>query len=268
MRIVRKMSVKGFFTVVFMAVSFIAIVSLHAKEMAAKITHLTGECLIMKKGKTEWGKASVNMALYAGDKLRTKLKAKVELKFHDGSVVRLSEFSDFEIKQSSKDDASGESSIDLKTKKGNYWTKFKKSTTAKNTLTQELPTSLTGVRGTVYRLVVDEDGKTVLRVYKGKVEVKTWLEAVEGQMVPKLKEGTGEKKSGNKQVGPPKEVTGPKKISMEEWIRVVYDMQQITLYPDKSPGEPEKFDAEEDSKDPWVQWNKERDKLLEDEGEE
>lgn len=238
----------------------------YSKEMAAKITYLSGECLLLKKGQTEWGKAALNMALYPGDKLRTKINAKVEVKFHDGSVVRIAQLSDFEVKTSSKNEETGENNIELKTKKGSYWTKFKKSTTAKNTLNQELPTAITGVRGTIYRIVADEDGKTVLRVYKGKVEVKTWLEAVEGQLVPKLKEDTGEKKE-HKEVGPPKEVTGPKEVSMEEWIRTVVDMQQITLYPDKAPEEPEKFDPKEDAKDPWVQWNLERDKLLEEEGE-
>ncbi len=237
----------------------------YSKEMAAKITFLSGQCMLLKKGQSEWTKAAVNMALYPGDRLRTKMKAKVEIKFHDGSVVRLAEFSEFEIKKSEKSEGSGENNIELKTNKGSYWTKFKKSS-AKSTLTQQLPTALTDVRGTEYRIVADEDGKTVLRVYKGKVEVKTWLEAVEGQLVPKLKEDLGEKKE-HTPVGPPKEVTGPKEISMEEWIRVVEDMQQITLYPDKSPEEPEKFDADEDAKDPWVQWNKERDKLLEKEGE-
>ncbi len=265
MRFTRKKSALCFFFAFFLASLLSGVFSLYAKEMAAKITRITGECLVLRKGEKDWAKAAVKMPLYAGDRLRTKINTKVEVKFHDGSVIRIAALSDFEVKSASKDDKTGENNIDVKTKKGNYWTKFKKST-AQSNLNQELPTAITGVRGTVYRIEVDEDGKTVLRVYKGKVEIKTWLEAVEGQMVPKLKEGDGEKKE-HKQVGPPKEVTGPKEISMEEWVRTVEAMQQITLYPDKAPEDPAKFDAEEDSKDPWVKWNKEMDALLEKEGE-
>ena len=48
---------------------------------------------------------------------------------------------------------------------------------------------------------------------------------------------------------------------MEEWIRIVEAMQQITISPDGIPSKPRTFTLEEDVND-WVQWNVERDRQI------
>ncbi|MDH3963884.1 MAG: hypothetical protein OEV25_10755, partial [Deltaproteobacteria bacterium] len=59
----------------------------------------------------------------------------------------------------------------------------------------------------------------------------------------------------------PTRVTGPHRVTVEEWIRIVESMQQITVNAEGIPSKPRTFSMEEDLND-WVQWNLERDLLI------
>jgi hypothetical protein len=46
---------------------------------------------------------------------------------------------------------------------------------------------------------------------------------------------------------------------MDEWVRIVEAMMQVTIGPDGVPGPPRTFTPQEDDND-WVRWNKELDR--------
>ena len=59
----------------------------------------------------------------------------------------------------------------------------------------------------------------------------------------------------------PQQVQGPKQVTLEEWVEIVKAQQQIVIKPDGSYQKSD-FNLAEDSKNSWVKWNQERDKLL------
>lgn len=220
---------------------------------SAKVTFASGSVSVQAKGKTAWAPAKAGTALGAGDKVKTGKSSKVEIKFSDGSVIRLASMASLTIV---KMESGNKNKTNVKTEKGNVWAKVK-TVAGKTEFETQSPTLIAGVRGTVYRMNIKEDDTTVVKVYKGKVEVKTWLEAIKKQQ-EMMEKGLKPEKSNEE----PYEVEGPTEVTMEQWYRIVGEMQQITIgkkgFEDVKP-----FNAEEDAKDPWVQWNKERDKLLE-----
>lgn len=229
----------------------------------AKLSICSGSCSVKKKGTSAYKPAAAGTPLSAGDAVKTGAKTKAEVKFPDGSVIRMADNTSVVIKNFSINDVAKTKSTSVNTNVGNVWAKIKKSN-YKTDFKTKTPTAIAGVRSTVYRLVIDEDGSTTVKVYDGNVEVKTWLDAVNKT----IQKGIKEKKQGEKkQVNGPKEIKGPKEISMEEWTKVVQKNQQIIIGVGKAPEDPSDFDPEADAKDPWVQWNKELDDQMDKEGE-
>jgi len=221
--------------------------------------------LVYGKAYVERGAKSIKVVpklkLYSGDKIETEKETKVEIKFFDGSIIRLASSTVVEIKKMEKDTLKGENRISLKTVVGNLWSRVKKVTGLHTKFDTATPTAIAGVRSTTYRLIIDPDTTTVVRIYKGKVEVKTWMEAYEGMIKAKGEEE--EEPLGEKEgIEEPYEVEGPTEVTLEEWMRIVSAMQQVVIFPDKVPQEVSRFDEKEDEKDPWVIWNKKRDEAL------
>jgi hypothetical protein len=110
--------------------------------------------------------------------------------------------------------------------------------------------AVAGVRGTVYRMNVQEDKSALVRVYDGEV-------AVSGGSKPP---DAGEQTLGKKptRIAGPKPIAGPQKITMEEWTVLLRSMQQISIRSDGVADKPREFTEQED-RDEWVDWNKQRD---------
>ncbi len=113
--------------------------------------------------------------------------------------------------------------------------------------------AVAGVRGTVYRVNVEEDKSALVRVYDGAVTVSNQPKDIS------LTEGN---------VAAPSPVPGPHEVqppyhevSVEEWTAIVMAMQQITISPHGVPSKPREFDPMADQDD-WVRWNQERDKEM------
>jgi hypothetical protein len=60
----------------------------------------------------------------------------------------------------------------------------------------------------------------------------------------------------------PVQVQGPTEVSLKQWFEIIKAQQQIVVRPDGTYAKSE-FNLQDDEKLEWVQWNKERDKLLE-----
>lgn len=231
---------------------------------SAKLSICSGSCTVKKKGTAAYKPAVAGTPLLPADAVKTGAKTKAEIKFPDGSVIRLADNTSVVIKNFNINDAAKTKSTSVNTNLGNVWAKIKKSN-YKTDFKTKTPTAIAGVRSTVYRLVIDEDGSTTVKVYDGNVEVKTWLDAVNKTIQKQIKDK--KPSSQKKQIGGPKEIKGPKEISMEEWTKVVQKNQQIIIGVGKTPTDPTDFDPEADAKDPWVQWNKELDEQMDKEGE-
>lgn len=238
---------------------FFLCVSVNCAPSRSGIINLVyGVCEVERGGKLI--KVSPKFLIQPGDLIRTGEKSKIEIIFDDGSIVRLAEKSELKINNLSLNIEKKEYNTAVTAKIGNFWNRIKKITSYKNNFTTATPTAIAGVRSTVYRMKIEEDTTTLVRVYRGKVEIKTWIEAYENMI------RTYGEKEEQQEYEQPYEVEGPQEVSMEEWIQIVSAMQEIVISPKEMPTPPRKFDPEEDAKDPWVIWNKMRDAQLDREG--
>jgi hypothetical protein len=185
--------------------------------------------------------------------VRVSDKSRVELRFPDGTVMRLAERSTLKMSKFAFNKKTDRKDVKVNLGVGKLWAKVKALTTTDSSVEVQTSNAVAGVRGTVYRVSVAEDQGATIKVYDGSVYV------------------ANPPKDASKPAGAsaqPHEVPGPHpvpppyhEVSMQEWSAIVQAMQQITISPQGVPSKPENFDPKADADD-WVKWNQERDKQM------
>jgi hypothetical protein len=199
--------------------------------------------------------------LASGCEVTTGARSRLELLLPDKSVVRFAENTKFRLVQVSAAQA-GQRDIKVSVTIGKIWSNVRKALTGKSGFEVSCENAVAGVRGTVYRMDVEEDKSAMVKVYQGEV-------AVEGVKKNDQQGQTANNSSpkasgpsvvpGPKVISGPSVVPGPQKVSLEEWVFIVKSMQQIRINASGKAEEPKSFTEAEDC-DAWVLWNKERDK--------
>lgn len=210
----------------------------------AYVTYLEGTAFKSHDGK-DWKPLSKGDALGAGDNVKTGAKSKLEIALPDGSKIRLSENTAFKVESLLFTEE--ERGFGIKVIFGKIWSKaarFKKV----SKFEIKTANAVAGVKGTTYRLDVNQDTSSLVKVYEGEVYVGN---------APA--EGEGDKGRKPEYVSGPKEVSGPHEVTREEWTYIVKSWQQITISSKGVPSKPVSFAPEED-RDEWVAWNQGMDK--------
>lgn len=219
----------------------------------AGVSRLEGSAEVLPDGQKKWRALRIQEMLRAGDDVRTGSQSRIELTLPDGSQVRFADNTRFKITSLAAGDASDDRNVKVHLALGRSWANLSKATgTQKGGFEISSQNAVAGVRGTVYRMNVNEDKSALVRVYDGEVFVKGGGEAVTEAPKPM---------GALKKVAGPKKVEGPRKVSMAEWTVIIRSMQQIVVKSDGVAEAPREFTEEED-KDTWVDWNKENDKAI------
>lgn len=229
-----------------------------AKEPVGKITFPLNRVFVIREGSSKLQMAHFNMDMFEGDKVETKRESRCEITLKNGDVVRIDENSIYTLEkvQITEKTVKAESFLSI----GKLWSTIKKVFTEDDEFSVKSPAAVIAVRGTIYRLNVEPDSSTMLRVYDGKVEVSPYSPSMGMR-------GKAPPDTGPRPIGPPRdvqgptEVSGPRDVSMETWLEIVKAQQQIIVKPDGSYKKSD-FNLEEDAKSDWVQWNKKRDEML------
>ncbi len=221
---------------------------------AATVTIVDGKAQLFTKDK------AAGRALRKGDNLtrdhevRVAEKSRVEIRFPDGTVMRLSEKSRLVMSEVQYDKKTENKTVKVSLGVGKLWANVKKLVTPDSSVEVKTGNAVAGVRGTVYRVNVEEDKSAMVKVYDGSVYVAGPPKNETGKPPAQV--------SGPVPVPGPHEVPPPyHEVTMEEWTAIVKAMQQITISPQGVPSKPEDFDPKADADD-WVRWNQERDKQL------
>lgn len=216
----------------------------------AQITAIKGNATLMCAGQKEARHLKKNDRLGAGCEVTTGADSRLEMLLPDRSIVRCAEKTKFKLVQSdiSKE---GKRAIKMAVPIGKIWTNVRKTLWNRdNKFEVSCQNAVAGIRGTVYRLDVEKDQSALVKVYDGEVAV---------QGVPQQKQQSTVPAFGPPQpVSGPTAVSGPKPVTMEQWVYIVKSMQQIEVTSDGQAGKPKDFTEAEDMDD-WVKWNKQRD---------
>lgn len=217
----------------------------------ATVSVLEGSAEVLSGGATKWRSLKTRDMLQGGDEVLTGSQSRVELSLPDNSHVRFADNTRFKILELNAGDDSKQKSVRMQVALGRSWANLSKVAGGqKRGFELTCENAVAGVRGTVYRMNVNADKSALVRVYEGEVFVKGGGERI---MEPPKPIGAPRKVAG------PKKIEGPRKVSMEEWTFIIKSMQQIVIRGDGTAETPKDFTEAED-KDPWVNWNRERDK--------
>ena len=214
-------------------------------EQTATVTFLEGSAKAKLGPTGDWNPLAKGAKLTAKYKIKTEKGSKIELTLPDGSILRIAPRSVVRLKSllGGKLMKSGKSSLKINT--GKIWANVSKTIGGERKFEVETNNAVAGVRGTVFRVNVEKDKSTLVRVYSGAVAVS--------------KAQVFERKP--KKAGSRVQVEAPKQVSREKWEEIVAkEMQQVRVTSDgrlaMSP-----FTKEEDQNN-WVAWNEEMDSKL------
>lgn len=219
----------------------------------AVVTVIQGTARIYHKGATKGRVLKKGDVIKKDQEVKVAAKSRLELQFPDGTVMRLSEKSHLKMSELSFNTESEKKKVKVNLSVGKLWAKVKKLATPDSLVEVQTSNAVAGVRGTVYRVNVEEDKSALVRVYDGTVYVAN---PPRDASKPDGKVAVPHPVPGPHEVPPPYH-----EVSMEEWTAIVKAMQQITISPQGVPSKPQDFDAKADQDD-WVKWNQERDKKI------
>ncbi|MEP6663615.1 MAG: FecR family protein, partial [Verrucomicrobiota bacterium] len=128
---------------------------------------VAGTVEVARKGNANWQSGQTNQSLNVGDRLRTGKRSRATVRLSNLSVLRVFELTTLEIQPPEKE---GRAALNLESGAAYFFNRDKPSETQFRT-----PTASGAIRGTEFNLVVSENGKTVLTLLDGEVDLSNEL---------------------------------------------------------------------------------------------
>lgn len=205
-----RLNLKYFFfiLIIFLGSLLVADKSVYAAKKLATVTSVKGKVEVQKVRSSKWVRVKKGMSLTEGDKIRTKARSQVVIKWADGSMVKLSSYTNFAINKAYLDEKSGSETTNLQLWIGKVYSRVKKVLSPGSSFEIQTPSAIAGVRSTIWSTKVIAGGETEVTTYEGQV----WVSA-KGVTVSVV---AGQKTviEPNQPPKPPEEMTEEEK---EEW---------------------------------------------------
>ena len=226
----------------FLVAALIATPRLSAEPKTAAVSALDGKAS-RSRGTAQPSPLSVGAAVGQGDTIATADEARLELRFSDGSTLRLGPRAKMQLSEAHFGGGAAKRRMTARLFFGNIWAKVTSAIQGEQKFAIETENAVAGVRGTTFRVDARTDKSVLVRVYAGAVAV-----AKNVPIYATSKPGEGRR-----------EVPGPDEVSREQWEKIVGTQMQIVIAADGTPGEPEQVAEDADKNDAWAKWNLERD---------
>jgi len=208
----------------------------------AELTLLEGMASLLGKDGKPVHPLAMGNRYRPGDRIRTGNKARLSLRFQDGSQIRFSEFTTFELVSLKATERPKERNIRVHLLSGNAWVNVTAPYTGKGSLGIIVPKAAVKTTQSISRLTVFSDNATLLKVYQGHLEIRD------------LKTNTADTPS-DKSAGPIK--------NKGSWRHLINPMYQIYVRSNGTATNPFRFMLKSDENN-WVQWNRAQDQKLAD----
>jgi hypothetical protein len=153
---------------------------LKGDQIPAKITKFSGRVEIARNFDWKWVKVVPNMLVQQGDWIRTRSRSSVEIVQDDGTVIRLRPNSKAMVDLSgSTKSARGDVRVTkVKLESGSLVAKVKKLLQRDSRFEIQTPTATSFIRGTEFRVKVEDNSATRLEVLEGAVDFGSVAEKV------------------------------------------------------------------------------------------
>lgn len=203
----------------------------------------------------DWIRAQLKANVYTGDKVRTLLKSRAEMQLAEIDLIRLAPKTTIDIVKLYEETKEKKLETKIKLEQGDIWGKVK-SVDANSTFDVSSDFAGAAITGTVFRLNHDSTKQeTQLKVYTGEVKISNAPEKM-GSLSPQTIGG-----DSRRQIEGPRQIPGPTQISLDEWVYLVRNMQQITIGANGKVKSTGSFKANDrDEQTDWVKWNRARDR--------
>ena len=256
-----KISRRGVRMVNRLAIGAVAAVALAATSLEAsppapapKATFIKGD---VTAGPVDGTLAKVKRGgvIPGGSTVKTGEGARAELTFPDGSVVRIGPSSELRLEAAAFDGKTKSVKVEAEVVGGQAWAKVATLVGDDAQFKVKTQNAVAGVRGTVFRVNVDKDEATVVKVYNGSVAV--------GGAPAFLGSGDTEACKANPIKCNRREIAAPmQEVSVKQFEHLLGTMMQIRIGAGGvKQALPEAFTAEQDAaaEPEWVRWNSDRD---------
>jgi hypothetical protein len=220
-----------------------------------KATFVKGDVQSSVDGKT-WTRLKRGSDVAPGSHVKTGADSRAELTFTDKSVVRVGPTSELKVDTAAFEGKSNEVKVEATLVAGEAWAKVAKLASDQSKFQVKTANAVAGVRGTVFRVNIDRDEATVVKVYNGAVAVAAPLIASE-QLVA---DNGSPIRTDRKEVKPPMA-----EVTKAQFEVLLGKMMQVRIAKDRAATDaapvPTQFTDDDDKKgEPeWVRWNSERD---------
>ena len=210
---------------------------LSAEARPAQVSALEG-----KAGKSREGGQPVALAVGAavaqGDVLTTAADARLELRFADGSLLRIGPKAKVQLSAAHFGGGPARRQMTARLFFGNLWARVTSAIQGEQKFQIETENAVAGVRGTTFRVDARQDKSVLVRVYAGAVAV--------ARNVPVAAPGG---KPGERH-----EVAGPDEVSREKWEKIVGKQMQILIAADGTPGDTTRLTEADEQADDLGSW--------------
>src|ERR1043166_1132970 len=134
------------------------------QPMVCTVLSREGKVETAHKGAAQWSPAQTNQVLQVGDRFRTGLRSRATLRWSDLSVVRVDALTSMEIQPPEKPGAKAQP--ELRSGAAYFFSREKPTEIQFRT-----PVASGAIRGTEFNLAVDDNGRTVLSLLDGEVDL-------------------------------------------------------------------------------------------------
>lgn len=222
---------------------------MHAQDGSGIISALKGNAEKRSATTEDWLSAQLKTNVASKELVRTLPDSFAEISLTRGTVIRLAPKTTVnmvKLYEESKDKVV----TNIQVESGEVWGNVNKQS-EDDVFNVDSTSVSSSIVGTIFRINSADDGSTLVKVYKGNVEVSSNVQKKE-QKKPDTSAPT--------EISGPSEVEGPKEVTLEQWTVIVREMMQIRVDKNGNIVRMDPIDPKAaDEQNAWVQWNQELD---------
>lgn len=223
----------------------------------AEVTFLQGKAEVLPRGETGKKSLIVGSLLSQEDEVQTGERSRIEIRLPDRSIIRFDQRSTFKMKNLLFDPQEASREVKVEMSGGKSWANVRKVFGPKKTFEVASANAVAGVRDTIWRMNVEADQSTMIRVYEGTVQVYHPF------VKPDYKPEEGGFRTPREVPGPQQVARPYEEVTKDQWEQIVLtQMMQVVVPAVGKPQPPTPFRLEEDQRDEWVRWNQQRDREI------